>query len=218
VENSYSGSGSYDPSVATYVEFVRNFIREKQIRSIVEIGWGDFAIERQYADYAQRYLGVDVASFVIRQNREKFGRQRIVFEHVDASKQDLPRSDLCIIRKVLQHLDNETIGEILARTAAHRFVLTTEHLPAPSRLNKPNLNKRTGRDTRVVFGSGVYVDLPPFGRKGIAVLRLPVAHPQVGPEEELRTTLLVNSGDIFEMSAAGPAAQHFRMVRSSGHP
>jgi SAM-dependent methyltransferase len=191
----YSGSGSYDPSVATYVEFVRDFIRENQIRSIVEIGCGDFSIGRQYADYVQRYLGVDVASFVITQNRAKFGREGLVFEHVDASKQDLPRSDLCIIRQVLQHLDNGTIGEILARTATHRFLLITEHLPAPSRLNKPNLNKRTGPDTRVVFGSGVYVDLPPFGRKGIAVLRLPVAQPQAGPGEEMRTTLLVNSGD-----------------------
>jgi len=192
--DAYSGSGSYDPSVATYIEFVRGFVSKKQIRSIVEIGCGDFAIGRQYADYVQRYLGVDVALFVIKQNRAKYARENIVFEHVDASKHDLPKHDLCIIRQVFQHLDNGTIHEILARTAAHDFVLITEHLPARSRLNKPNQNKRTGSDTRVVFGSGVYVDLPPFGRKGITVLNLPVASPQASPGEEMRTTLLVNSG------------------------
>ncbi|MER8752183.1 class I SAM-dependent methyltransferase [Mesorhizobium sp. M1050] len=188
----YSGSGSYDPSVATYVAFVRNFITEKQVESIVEIGCGDFEVARKYADHAKRYLGVDVSSFVIEQNREKFAREGICFEHFDASKQDLPKSDLCIIRQVLQHLDNDTIGEILARTAIHKFVLITEHLPAPSRLKKPNLNKWTGPDTRVVFNSGVYVDLPPFGRKGTTMLSLPVANPQAGPGEEMRTILLVN--------------------------
>jgi len=187
-----SGSGSYDPSVATYVTFVRNLIIEKNIMSIVEIGCGDFEIGQQYADHVQHYLGVDVSSFVIEKNRVKFGRDGIFFEHVDASKQDLPKSDLCIIRQVLQHLDNSTIGEILARTAVHKFVLITEHLPTPSRLKKPNLNKWTGPDTRVVFNSGVYVDLPPFGRKGTTMLSLPVANPQAGPGEEMRTTLLEN--------------------------
>ncbi|MGX5851113.1 class I SAM-dependent methyltransferase [Mesorhizobium sp. PL10] len=191
-EGAYSGPGSYDPSVPTYVAFVRNFIIEQQIESIVEIGCGDFEIGRQYADCVKRYLGVDVSSFVIEQNREKFRRGGICFEHHDASEQNLPKSDLCIIRQVLQHLDNSTIGEILAHTAVHKFVLITEHLPAPSRLKKPNLNKPTGPDTRVVFNSGVYIDLPPFGRKGTTMLTLPVANPQAGPGEEMRTTLLVN--------------------------
>ncbi|MET3522365.1 class I SAM-dependent methyltransferase [Mesorhizobium abyssinicae] len=187
-----SGSGSYDPSVATYVAFVKRFITDNSVASIVEIGCGDFEIGHQYADYARCYLGVDVSSFVIEKNREKFGRDGISFEHFDASKRDIPRSDLCIIRQVLQHLDNNTIADILARTTAHKFVLITEHLPAPSRLKKPNLNKWTGPDTRVVFNSGVYVDLPPFGREGTTVLSLPVANPQAGPGEEMRTTLLVN--------------------------
>jgi Methyltransferase domain len=188
----YSGSGTYDPSVETYVAFLRNFIKERQVKSIVEIGCGDFAVGRQYADDVQSYLGVDVSAFVIERNKAAFGREGVSFECADASEQDFPRSDLCIIRQVLQHLDNAAIVRILARSKAHGYVLVTEHLPPPSRLTAPNIDKRVGPDTRVTFGSGVYLEAPPFNREGEIVLSLPVSEPQAGPGEVMRTTLLTN--------------------------
>ena len=172
---------------------MKNFIVERQVKSVVEIGCGDFGIGQQYAYDVERYLGIDVSLFVIERNIKKFSSDSISFARVDASEHDLSASDLCIVRQVLQHLDNNSIRKILARAAVHKFVLITEHLPAPSKLGTPNLNKRPGPDTRVTFGSGVYVELPPFEQKGETVLSLPVAEAHAGPGEVMRTTLLINS-------------------------
>jgi hypothetical protein len=187
-----SGPG-YDPAAAPYVTFVRNFIAERGIRNLVEIGCGDFEIGQRYADAVQSYVGVDVSSYVIERNRRTFSRGGISFEQADASERDRPAADLCIIRHVLQHLDNATIGKILDRVKVHKFVLVTEHLPEPSRLLAPNLDKRPGPDTRLTFNSGVYLEHPPFNRKGETMLNLPVSEPQAGPGEIMRTTLLVNA-------------------------
>ena len=190
--DAYSGSGTYDPAAATYVAFVRSFITENKVRSIVEIGCGDFAIGRQYASDVDRYIGADVSNYIVARNVEKFGSEKISFVNLDASEHDLPASDLCVVRQVLQHLDNGSINRILARVAAHKFVLITEHLPSPSRLRAPNLDKRSGPDTRLTFDSGVYIELPPFERPVQTVLSLPVAEGQAHQGEVMRTTLLTN--------------------------
>ena len=188
----YSGPGTYDPSVQAYVDYLIDFIDGHKVRSIVEIGCGDFSIGRQYAGKVASYLGVDASSMVIRQNQERFATDRISFVHADAAATEFPAADLCIIRQVLQHLDNRSIARILANAEVHRFVLVTEHLPNAEKLVAPNLNKRAGPDTRLIFNSGVYVEQPPFNRKGEVVLTLPVAVAQAHPGEVLRTTLLTN--------------------------
>lgn len=188
----YSGPGTYDPAVPEYLDYLLTFIREYKIRSIVEIGCGDFAIGRCYADKVNSYVGVDASSLVVERNRESYETRGISFVHGDGGELEIAAADLCIIRQVLQHLDNDSIESILRRTAVHRYVLVTEHLPAPGQLESPNLNKRSGPDTRLIFGSGVYVELPPFNRKGETVLNLPVEVAQAHPGEVMRTTLIVN--------------------------
>jgi hypothetical protein len=188
----YSDSSASSPTVATYVAFVRNFILQRRVETLVEIGCGDFAIGQRFAEKAERYLGVDESSEIIERNRAAFGSAAIQFAQADATRDDLPPSDLCLIRQVLGRLDNASIEQILTRVAAHRYVLITEHLPAPARLATPNLDKRSGPGVRLTFQSGVYVEHPPFSRKGETMLSMPAADPRMGPGEVLRTTLLTH--------------------------
>lgn len=190
----HSGSGSYDPSVPAYVDLVQSIIARENVRSIVEIGCGDFAIGRQYAYGVEQYLGVDVAASVIAHNRKDHERDGVAFRHADAARDDLPPHDLCLIRQVLQHLSNADIAAIIARVATHRLVLITEHLPGAGALRKPNLDKSSGPDTRLTFGSGVYVDKSPFDQPGETVLEtlVPEAGLQAAPGELLRSTLIRN--------------------------
>jgi hypothetical protein len=188
----YSGPGTYDQSVETYVELVLELIDRLHVRSITEIGVGDFAIASRYAGKVEQYVGVDVSSRVVDTNSRRFGTDTIRFVHGDASKADLPASDLCIIRQVLQHLDNQAILGILDKAKVHRRLLITEHLPGADRLERANLDKRTGPDTRLAFGSGVYVELPPFNRDVETVLTTPVSVARSQAGEILRTTLIEN--------------------------
>jgi SAM-dependent methyltransferase len=185
----YSGSGSYDPAVQKYVQTIRNLIEERGVKSIVDIGCGDFSVGRLYADAGETYLGVDVAPNIISYNKEAFSTANISFTCADAAREDLPASDLCSIRQVLQHLSNRDIAEILRRVRVHRLVLITEHLPAPSQLRRPNLDKRAGPDTRMTFGSGVFVDQPPFNFPCRVVLENEIRTVQLSPGEILRTIL-----------------------------
>ena len=186
----YSGSGTYDPSVDQYLQYVTGFIEQHGIRSIVEIGCGDFAIGRQYAARVDSYLGIDASSIVVRSNQEQFATDKISFRHADAASTDLAPADLCIIRQVLQHLDNKSIAAILRKVALHKYTLITEHLPSAEFLVSPNMDKRSGPDIRIAFNSGVYLEQPPFNRHGEVVLTTPIAQPIRHPGEVLRTTLL----------------------------
>jgi SAM-dependent methyltransferase len=189
----YSGPGTYDPSVSEYVAYILSFIEKNRIKTIVEIGCGDFAIGRQYACKVARYVGVDISSVVIENNRRRNSSDTISFIHGDAGELDIGTADLCIIRQVLQHLDNSSIKRILRKAAAHRNILITEHLPSARHLNTPNLDKRTGPDTRLIFDSGVYVELPPFNQFAETVLSLPVQVTQAHPGEIMRTSLIKRS-------------------------
>jgi SAM-dependent methyltransferase len=191
VETNIDSSAS-NPTIATYVAFVRNFILQRRVETVVEIGCGDFAIGQRFAEKVQRYLGVDESSDLIARNRATFGSATIQFAQADARQDDLPPSDLCLIQQVFGRLDNASIEQILTRVTAHRFVLVTEHLPAPARMTTPNLDKRSGPGARLAFHSGVFVEHPPFSRQGETVLSLPAADPRMGPGDLLRTTLLTH--------------------------
>jgi hypothetical protein len=201
-ERFYSGSGTYSASVDSYVRYVRDFVECCDIRTIVEIGCGDLAIGRTYCDLVDRYVGIDVSSVVVKENIARFSSQKVSFMEGDAASVDLPTSDLCIIRQVFQHLDNDSILKILRRNRKHKYMLITEHLPAPHRLAEPNVDKTPGPDTRLPFNSGVYVELPPFNYRGDNVLSLPVEEPQVGPGELFRTTLVSRESTDRRQAAA----------------
>lgn len=185
----YSGIGSYDPSVDEYVELVKRMAKELVIRSVVEIGCGDFAVARKYVDAFDTYVGIDVVRRLVEHNQQRYGNQKVTFSHADASKSRLPASDLCIIRQVLQHLSNRDIEAIFANISS-RYVLVTEHLPPPQKIKAYNLDKEADAGIRVPRGSGVFIDRPPFNLKARIVMETCVTSDIHEPDERLVTSLV----------------------------
>lgn len=133
------------------------------VRSIVDVGCGDFQVARRILDRVDasvRYLGLDLVPEVIRYNQLHYGSAKVSFAIAQAND-PYPQADLVTIRQVLQHNDNRTVAEILqrARRAGHRLVIA-EHVPISPKV--ANLDIRTGHETRIEYGSGVYVEGPPF--------------------------------------------------------
>ena len=161
----YSGSGSEGHVADAYVTAVLDFLAEIRCHTVVDIGCGDFRIGSKIAAAVPRYVGVDVSRILIERNKSLHHGEGISFQVCDAEHDELPSGDACLVRQVLQHLSNRSIEAILQRLiAAYQYVIITEHLPAPRSLQTFNLDKPTGADVRVGYGSGVYVDQPPFGR------------------------------------------------------
>jgi SAM-dependent methyltransferase len=155
-----SGSGSQDAVSAPFVALIRRLIAENEIRSVADLGCGDYRVGQQLSDLPIDYTGIDVVPSLIARNNAAFGTSSVRFACKDITRDPLPPADLCIVRQVLQHLSNAQINLVLARLTSYRFVVVAEHHPA--RLSRPNRDKDTGADTRIDFDSGVYLEYPPF--------------------------------------------------------
>ena len=170
-----SGVGSYGLHAKKYVDFVREFIGQHNIQSITDIGCGDFNIGRQLiAGLSVRYVGVDVSKEVIHYNSAHFGNEQTTFVCLDATEERAPVADLLLIREVLQHLSNAAIAGLIARhfDSGFKYILVTERQLKPAYLLSPNVDKHSGHNTRYFFGSGVYLDKPPFGLSWAPLLRV----------------------------------------------
>ncbi len=181
-----SGDGSDVARTDLYVTVIREFIEKRNIRSVIDLGCGDFRVGQRIVSPGMEYVGIDVVQALVNRNNKRFGAPQILFEQRDLIKDVLPKGELALLRQVLQHLSNAQI-EIVLRNASHYpYLIVTEHLPVGDDVI-PNVDKPHGPDIRMPERSGVFLESPPFSRNGVTLLEVPYAANQV-----LRTTLLEN--------------------------
>lgn len=109
----------------------------------------------------------------------------------DITRDPLPDAELCVIRQVLQHLSNREIEKILDQVRKYPYVLITEHVVRKRSAKQYNRDKVHGGQTRVVSGSGVYLDEAPFNLEIKTVLKIPYSG-MGRKNEEMVTVLLKN--------------------------
>jgi SAM-dependent methyltransferase len=158
----YSGSGSRGAPAEEYINFIKGFIVQHNVRSVLDLGCGDFFIGRHIAAACDHYTGIDVVPAVIRQHQIKYGSDNVKFDCLDITRAALPTADLCLIRQVLQHLSNRQIAAVVQLFGQFKYVIVSEHYPHPNEFKAPNLDTAAGSGTRVTFGSAVVLDKPPF--------------------------------------------------------
>lgn len=185
-----SGAGSTANQTRAYVSTVRAFVAKNGVRSIVDLGCGDYRVGALLRTPGDRYVGVDIVPGLIDRNRREFGASNTEFVCLDITQDPLPDGDLCLVRQVFQHLSNAEIAAALRRLGRYRFVLVTEHFPAPARFVRVNADKPHGGDTRIGEGAAVCLDHPPFSLQVELLLESPVEHPLVSPGETIRTHLV----------------------------
>ena len=109
-----SGSGSVPINNKPYIEFLKKLLKEKQIKSVIDIGCGDWQLAKTIDWKNIKYLGIDTVKTVIKHNHELYGSKNIKFIHKNILEYgNLPNADLCIIKDVFQHLSNKNINKIL---------------------------------------------------------------------------------------------------------
>ena len=185
-ENFNSGEGSGSRFGEVYARFVNQFVAEKNLHHIVDLGCGDYRVGRLlHTSSDVRYTGVDVVADLIRHHQEHFQSPYVDFRCANIIDDELPDGDFCLIRQVLQHLSNAQIAKVLATARSkYRYLLITEGLYVGPK-SRPNLDKPAGWDTREYDRSGVFLELPPFSLPVETVLEMPLADNSV-----LRTMLL----------------------------
>jgi SAM-dependent methyltransferase len=181
-----SGGGSAAQFAVPYVKQVQTLIAEHEIRTVVDLGCGDFRVGRLLCAQGDlQYVGVDVVPDLIAYNQSRFGGPQVEFRCANLIDDELPDGELCLIRQVLQHLSNAEISHVLAKCAKYRVVLVTEELfTKPG--SRPNLDIKHGPDNRASDNSGVFLNLPPFSFKTTSLLEIPIP----GDLSVMRTVLV----------------------------
>jgi hypothetical protein len=85
-----SGPGSNMIQAREYMEYLQVFIHLNKIKSITDVGCGDFQFMRHVNLKNIRYLGVDCVKSLIKYNNKTFGNEKnIVFKYKELSKHTL---------------------------------------------------------------------------------------------------------------------------------
>lgn len=117
-----SGPGSTPFTSRPYVNFVSKIIRNFDIKSVLDIGHGDWAMWQEYQFQDTYYLGIDVVEGLSAKNNQLYGNQNRVFLEVSGDE-FLPEAELLICKDVLQHLARLDIDSLLSQLQKFDFVL-----------------------------------------------------------------------------------------------
>ncbi len=124
----YSGEGSTEKYSVKYAEAIKKFVAENDIKTVIDLGCGDFRVGSKFVSNDFRYIGCDVVPSLIEHLNENYANQKIDFRCVNIVVDELPNGDLCLIRQVLQHLSNAEIEIVLSKARAkYKFLIVTEH-------------------------------------------------------------------------------------------
>lgn len=110
--NGSSGEGSnVDYNKDTYVPFLKKFIIDNNIKTVVDLGCGDFKCGKLiYENLDVNYLGYDAYKKIIDYHNSTHDSDKYNFIHLDFcnNKENIQGADLCILKDVIQHwkLDN----------------------------------------------------------------------------------------------------------------
>lgn len=99
------GPGSCIECSGEYLKFLEGFCIEHNIKSIIDLGCGDFNLMQHFNLTQLNYTGVDIVPFLIEDNNKEFSSETVRFVEADILSYT-PESpcDLVIIKDVLQHL------------------------------------------------------------------------------------------------------------------
>jgi SAM-dependent methyltransferase len=145
-----SGAGSMPEYAQPYVVMLQRFLHDYEIKSVVDLGCGDWQFSRLIDWTDVNYLGLDVVDTVIDANTELFATDSIGFQ-IATTGEPLPPADLVVCKDVLQHLPVAVVADHLVEFR-HRYkhVLITNDVYPDSATNA-EISPGSGRAIRPDF-------------------------------------------------------------------
>jgi len=158
----FSGSGSRNFAVDSYVAAVEKFLRSLGHKpDIVDLGCGDFNVGSRIRPSCQRYVACDIVDALIAHDAAKYASMDVDFRTLDITSEELPEGEVVFIRQVLQHLSNSDIARVVPKLPSRfRYLVLTEHVPPDPFPH--NLDKVSGPDNRLAIHSGIVLTSLPF--------------------------------------------------------
>jgi len=120
-----SGHGSLQNNTEGYVTMLQTFLVNNEIKTIVDIGCGDWQFSCNVNWSGIQYKGYDIVKSLIEKNNNKYMSSNINFYHYSGKVNDLPSADLLIAKDVLQHWSHKSINEFLRNIYKYKYCLIT---------------------------------------------------------------------------------------------
>ena len=134
--NEGSGDGSKIENVGEYVDVLQKYIDKPEIKTVLDLGCGDWQFSKFLDLSSVLYLGVDVVDSVIDSNIDLYSASNIDFISRDIITYELPQVDLIICKDVLQHLSNRDVISVLIKIIkSSKFALITNDFNPESTSN-----------------------------------------------------------------------------------
>jgi len=119
-----SGTGAVTANNRPYLRFLQDLLDgHPEIRSVLDVGCGDWQIGSQIRWGERDYLGLDCSDYILDATRARHGGGRIRFAVGNAVLDPLPPADLLILKDVLEHLSHADIATLLEKARSYPFVL-----------------------------------------------------------------------------------------------
>ena len=159
-----SGGGADPTNLGPYLIYLQKFLSDNNIKTIIDVGCGDWQHMSKIDLTNINYIGVDCVSSVINNNLAKYTKDNIKFILGNFVDMDLPSADLLICKDVFQHLPNNIILQFLPQLAKFKHCLIIND---------------TGGNNRLITGvdknyAGLDCQAPPFNLVGNIVLEMNV--------------------------------------------
>jgi 2-polyprenyl-3-methyl-5-hydroxy-6-metoxy-1,4-benzoquinol methylase len=132
-----SGAGSKLENVKEYVDILQKYIDKPEVKTVLDLGCGDWQFSKFLDLSSVSYLGVDVVESVIESNSTSYSASNIKFISRDITTYEVPKADLIICKDVLQHLCNKDVVNILVKIiTSSKFSLITNDFNPDNTENK----------------------------------------------------------------------------------
>lgn len=121
-----SGPGSRVDIVEPYIQFLQNFLQLNDIKSVVDIGCGDWQFAKHIKWDGIDYTGIDIVESVVSYNQDNYSSENVHFMQADFTQGVEKKADVYIIKDVLQHVDNKSLEKFLSDAVVNkkaRFII-----------------------------------------------------------------------------------------------
>ncbi len=103
-KDSVSGTGSDVYQTRIIIKELSDLFNDFNISKILDIPCGDFHWMKSVGLSDIDYTGADIVEELIQKNKHEYANERVRFQHLDLTKDNLPKVDLVFCRDCLVHL------------------------------------------------------------------------------------------------------------------
>lgn len=139
-KQSVSGRGAELEQTLVLRNELSQLLKKYQVTTLLDLPCGDF-YWMQYVDLSGvQYVGADIVSPLIEQNRQQYQAPTIEFKVLDITSSDLPKVDLVLCRDCFIHLSYAHIRQAIAnlKQSGSKYLLTTTYANYSLNYNIPS--------------------------------------------------------------------------------